>query len=201
MIKNRILLFITIVFANSCSSSINDISSNERVKLVDIGGSVAQAFQKDLFRHLSEAIGDGGAPNAISVCNLEALEITKAAQRGFPQSLEIKRVSFKFRNAKNAPDKYEAEALNYLATPQKGDAYPINTVQKINFGKETVFRFYKPMRMAEMCLQCHGSDKQISDVVAEKLTELYPNDLAVDYKRGDFRGAIRIQISKEDLLK
>jgi hypothetical protein len=182
-----------ILFTLSCSSSIDDLSNAEREKLVAFGDTIAQSFQKKLFGHLTTALGEGGAPHAITACNIDALDITKAAQIEFPKSLDIKRISFKYRNPKNAPDKYEIEALNYLADPnlKKGDTSPTNAVQKINLYAG----------MAEMCLQCHGTENHISKIVSEKLTELYPNDLAVDYDKGDFRGAIRIQISKEDLMK
>ena len=42
------------------------------------------------------------------------------------------------------------------------------------------------------CLGCHGSGDQIASNVKTMLNERYPEDEALGYKPGDFRGAIRV---------
>jgi len=41
-----------------------------------------------------------------------------------------------------------------------------------------------------MCVACHGGPEQISPEVKSKLSELYPNDKAVNYQPGQLRGAV-----------
>jgi hypothetical protein len=62
------------------------------------------------------------------------------------------------------------------------------TVVKSDGSKE--FHFAKPIVMQPMCVACHGSSDQISPEVKAKLSELYPNDKAVNYQPGQLRGAV-----------
>ena len=41
-----------------------------------------------------------------------------------------------------------------------------------------------------MCVGCHGGPEQISPEVKSKLSELYPNDKALNYQPGQLRGAV-----------
>ena len=58
--------------------------------------------------------------------------------------------------------------------------------------KEYVF-YYKPMKVKDVCLNCHGDVSKMKEGVASKLKELYPQDMAVNYKQGDFSGLISIR--------
>jgi hypothetical protein len=62
------------------------------------------------------------------------------------------------------------------------------TVAKPDGGKE--FHYAKPILMQPMCLSCHGNSEQISAEVKAKLSELYPNDKAINYEAGQLRGAV-----------
>jgi hypothetical protein len=55
------------------------------------------------------------------------------------------------------------------------------------------FRFMKAIGVKPPCLQCHGSEKEISDSVKTILREKYPHDRAIGYKPGDLRGAVSIK--------
>ena len=41
-----------------------------------------------------------------------------------------------------------------------------------------------------VCLNCHGSN--IKEPVKEKIAELYEGDKAINYKKGDLRGAFTL---------
>ena len=45
----------------------------------------------------------------------------------------------------------------------------------------------KAIPIGGLCLQCHGT--AIAPELAEKLSELYPEDKATGYREGDMRGA------------
>jgi uncharacterized protein DUF3365 len=59
----------------------------------------------------------------------------------------------------------------------------------IKNGKQT-FRYMKAISTKGMCLTCHGD--KIPSKVSEKLDELYPEDKARGFKKGDIRGAFSI---------
>ena len=48
----------------------------------------------------------------------------------------------------------------------------------------------KAIPTAEVCTKCHGVDLQ--GPVVEKLDELYPNDKARGFSKGDIRGAFTV---------
>ena len=62
------------------------------------------------------------------------------------------------------------------------------TITKSDGSKE--FHFAKPIVLQPMCVACHGGPEQISPEVKSKLSELYPNDKAVNYQPGQLRGAV-----------
>jgi hypothetical protein len=58
-------------------------------------------------------------------------------------------------------------------------------------GPDGSLRFYRTLRTAPMCLQCHGTD--VAPEVRELLEARYPEDRATGYEAGEFRGLIRVQ--------
>jgi hypothetical protein len=50
-----------------------------------------------------------------------------------------------------------------------------------------VFRYMKAIPADDVCLMCHG--KNIPDNLSAELKQLYPNDQATGFKKGDIRGA------------
>jgi hypothetical protein len=61
-------------------------------------------------------------------------------------------------------------------------------VVKPQGGKE--LHFAKPIVLQSACFACHGNPEQISPEVKSKLSELYPNDKAINYQAGQLRGAV-----------
>jgi hypothetical protein len=48
------------------------------------------------------------------------------------------------------------------------------------------------------CLNCHGNaEKDIATKTLEVIMQKYPNDLAIGYKEGDFRGLWKITFPEE----
>jgi cytochrome c551/c552 len=55
-------------------------------------------------------------------------------------------------------------------------------------------RFYKAITMEQACLKCHGSSSSMSEAVRRELAAAYPEDKAVGYREGDFRGIISVTV-------
>jgi hypothetical protein len=190
------------------------MSEMNRVKLAHIlaalcfiGFSTAQAQDSDLLsqsratslgmlkelgQKLQSAMADGGAVNAIGVCNTQAPEI--AGRVSAQNQVKLSRVGTRARNpVMGVPNDWQAKALaQFDAALARGDK-PADmefseTVVKPDGSKE--FHFAKPIVMQPMCVACHGSSDQISPEVKSKLSELYPNDKAVNYQPGQLRGAV-----------
>ena len=45
----------------------------------------------------------------------------------------------------------------------------------------------------DLCLTCHGLDDTLEPEVRHRLAELYPDDAATGFSRGDLRGAFVVQ--------
>lgn len=165
-------------------------------QVIEIGESSAMTLLKSLKGSLTSAIDEGGPANAIQFCNQEAIPLTTEVQENLGRGLEIKRTSFKYRNPDNAPDRFEEEALHYFEQlREENGELPQYYIQQIEESGE--HRYYKPLQVGGLCLNCHGDLAQIDPAVQEVLAEKYPDDLAVGYKEGDFRGVVRVSIPAE----
>jgi len=99
-------------------------------------------------------------------------------------------VSDRFREPKNKPDTFEAEALKLFQNEK--------ITYKDSF-QGSIYRYTEPLFVKKGCLKCHGKlDKDVKDPMKTILLEKYGKE-AFDYKVGDVRGIISIQIPQQDL--
>ena len=154
--------------------------------------SISQAMLKELGQKLQSAMTEGGAVNAIGVCNTQAPEI--AGRVSAQNQVKLSRVGNRARNpVMGVPNDWQAKALaQFDAGLARGDKPAemefSETITKSDGSKE--FHFAKPIVLQPMCVACHGGPEQISPEVKSKLSELYPNDKAVNYQPGQLRGAV-----------
>ena len=160
--------------------------------LLNQSRATSQGILKELGQKLQSAMADGGAVNAIGVCNTQAPEI--AARVSSQNQVKLSRVGTRARNpVMGVPNDWQAKALaQFDAGLARGDK-PADmefseTVVKPDGSKE--FHYAKPIMLQPMCVSCHGSSEQISPEVKAKLNALYPNDTAVGYLPGQLRGAV-----------
>jgi hypothetical protein len=140
-----------------------------------------------------------GVSDAIRVCSSKGLELTDSITAGVENVTAIKRTTFKYRNPKNAPDEWEMKALKmFEEAAQKKEALPASYLQKLEQNGLTTFRYYQPMKVAPLCLNCHGDKNMLTEEVSAQLANLYPEDRATGYKEGDFRGLIRVSVYLEN---
>lgn len=142
---------------------------------------------------LASAMADGGVAGALDFCSIEALALTSAITGGHDSALEVKRTTTRWRNPENAPDPYEARVLAYLEAleaEERGAAPETLTAM----GPEGSYRFYRTLRTAPMCLNCHGDTDNLDAEVLDILRERYSDDHATGYSAGEFRGVIRVQM-------
>lgn len=167
----------------------------ERVR--EIGEAASLALAGELFGRLNTEIEAQGHLGAIGFCSEEALPATGAVAEALEGGLDIKRTSSRYRNPANAPDDKELEVLQYFESEYALETDPPEYV--VQKASSLEYRYYKPLVVVPPCLACHGDPSDMEPAVREKLAELYPEDLAIGFGPGDFRGVIRVSIPTETL--
>jgi len=101
---------------------------------------------------------------------------------------QVRQVSTRYRNPKNAPDAFEVQAL--AALQQQSDASEY--FAEAEFEGARVLRYLKPFLVDQSCLECHGDP----DRAPAFIRELYPpeTDQAYHYRLGEIIGAASIVI-------
>ncbi len=126
---------------------------------------------------------------ALKMCSTSAHEMGKKYNASLPEGSSIRRTALKYRNPNNKPDATDVEVMEKL----KAD----KTFKKplvVDMGDS--FRVYKALPVKKPCLVCHGDTKKMSSSMLETLKKDYPDDMAVNFKEGDFRGVIVSTIKK-----
>ena len=169
--------------ANSSNVSTGIDFDTEKQRSIE----AVKAFATSLQAELKKGLKEGGAINAITICNTRAGLIAMDVSE--KQNLTIKRVSLKNRNPDSAPNEWQKKILeNFENRKLSGEPVTELTytdVVEIDSGKQ--FRFMKAIPTKEICITCHGEN--ISAKVKDRLDQLYPNDKARGYRPGDIRGS------------
>lgn len=148
------------------------------------GKSIAIQAYETLSGELKAAIKRGGVKEAVSYCNQNAHPILDSIAK--ERNVVINRTSLKTRNDNNKPNEAELAILKAYEKAIANQDIPGSIVERDAEGKT---HFYAPIKIQGACLKCHGSiGTDISMDDYRIIKELYPNDLATDYKVEDWRG-------------
>ena len=154
---------------------------------LDWANQAVAEYAGALKSELKAAMHSGGALEAITICNTQALVIGEEVS--LANSVNLSRVSTRNRNPNNVPNEWQAAVLaDFEARKKAGEAASElfwHEVAETDNGRE--FRYMKAIPTGGLCLQCHGT--AVAPPVAEKLAELYPDDKATGFSEGDLRGA------------
>jgi len=169
----------------SCNSSLTKGKNSQKGIPISMAENIVGLSQQTLVKTVSQKISEHGAPHAVTFCNENALPLLDSISN--IHGVSITRVSEKYRNPMNKPNKHDLVALKALS---KGN---IKYYQNKNASI-----YYAPIRIGmPTCLKCHGEAKDIDAPTLTKIKELYPFDKAVDYKIGEFRGAWKVSYAKK----
>ncbi len=127
--------------------------------------------------------------NAKTLNLLPVKTITEISDR-FSSSIEgdivIRTTSDRPRNSNNMANDFELGMIQYFKdNPQEKESFS---------QKDDAFYYTQPLRIQESCLQCHGKREDAIPSVREKYTTAY------DYKLGEIRGLLNIEIKKRDFF-
>lgn len=174
-----------------------EVPKDKEQKIAKVGEESSMKLLKTLKGELMNAMQKGGPDEAVEVCSKKAMALTSQIEKETGYS--IKRTTFKYRNPANAPDKYEAEALKYFEENIKQGKMPSYYIQALNENGKVVYRYYKPLKVEGVCLTCHGDPTLMDKNLVQKIKAIYPNDKAVGYREGDFRGVVRVTIPADKI--
>jgi hypothetical protein len=155
------------------------------------GKRIVEKSGAALMSALFQGIEKNKIAGAIKYCNVRALPLIDSLGRS--QNALIKRTSLLTRNPLDSPTPQERDILqSYLYVSQKGKALqPI--IRKL---KNDTLAYYHPILIAiPQCLSCHGKiGENIDPKDYEIIKSLYPQDKAINYQKGDFRGMWSVKI-------
>lgn len=155
--------------------------------------AAADALFARLLERLNTEYQQGGAERGVQVCAEVAQSLT--GQIGREQGVQIRRVSLKNRNPRNAPDAWERQVLQRWERELEAGKEIGEVAEWRTERGGRVYRYMRPIKIAmPLCLECHGT--QIKPEVRRLIRERYPNDKATGYQLGDLRGAFSVKISQ-----
>ena len=193
-----VIAILAIFIITGCTNDslvITDPSPEEIQRIMPAAKQVSQELLLALKTELQSAIATGGFEEAIAVCNLKAIPVSKIVEQSSSSVIRVKRTTSQYRNPFNAPDEIEKLALGYFQNLMvKNEPLPDNYIQKVSHADSAWYYFFKPIKMDILCLGCHGKPENIDPDVWNRIKELYPEDKATGYEEGDFRGLVSVII-------
>jgi hypothetical protein len=168
-----------------------ELDAETRDQVVALGGSAATQFAQTLAGRLLTEVETGGAAHAIDFCAEEAEALADGVRRDLGPGWELKRTTLRTRNPANEPDALEQRALDRFHESYEAGTLLEHHVQRTADGD---YRFYRPLMIAPLCVQCHGPRDDLDPAVRAILDERYPDDAAVGYSVGDLRGLVRVTV-------
>jgi hypothetical protein len=188
-------LLLILLFSCKEEPKVLEATNEEEARIREIGQKASAQLLNSLQKKLKTTITNQGMLSAINVCNFDAINLTDSITETMEDVLYIKRTSLRYRNPHNAPDRFEREALIYfLSTYQNTGNLPDDLIQVITDRQEISNRYYKPLVMKSLCLNCHGPSSAIAEDVKYQLRRYYPGDQAHGYNIDDFRGLVRVSM-------
>lgn len=194
--RSVIPLFALSVILSACQPAQDTKLDESEIK--QRGQKAAMALKVGLLGQLQPAMKAGGPVAALPMCKAAAPALTTAASDSMP-GISIRRTSDRVRNPDNAPDALDRKVLEIFQSAKGNKAeLPTEHVEWLPESKDSkapVARYYQPLMIKELCLNCHGAKDQIKPEVLALIQKLYPDDQATGYQAGDFRGLIRVDIA------
>ena len=193
---NRNYLFVIIAISGvfwleSCADkkpekvvkNVQYVSGADEVTYLRLGKEITDTVGATLKGNLVAAMQDGGPVNAMQFCNMEAMALTDVYSARY--NTDVKRVSDKNRNPKNAPGEKELAVLDdFKRMLEAGE--PLSP--KVVIDTEGKKNYYAPIFTGGVCFTCHGNPKNMQPELVSAIDSLYPNDKAKGYAVDELRG-------------
>ncbi|MCB9222794.1 MAG: DUF3365 domain-containing protein [Crocinitomicaceae bacterium] len=178
-------------YANSYAlEKAKNLKDPSEMSYLDRGFQFAMSTKSVLGKNLKGKINTEGTDGALEFCNLNAFHLTDSMATEF--GVKIKRVSDKNRNPNNLANNDELAIIqSFKEQLEKGEEITSTTKEMDN-----VVIGYYPILTNDMCLQCHGTSKEIKPSTAELIKQKYPNDKGIGYGVNQLRGIWVVEMQK-----
>jgi len=103
-----------------------------------------------------------------------------------PLNITVKTVSDRARNSKNQADSNELKAIEFFKKNPEQKSY-------FNDSNSEIYQYATVLKVENGCLKCHGKKEEAPIYIQNSYANAY------DYKLGEVRGIISIQIPSENL--
>jgi len=190
--KNLVLSIIVSMFLMNEYSFINakELTEMEAKRIAkqaikNVGGKLKHT--------LMQKVKKGGFANAADFCATQANNIAKEASKTLPQGVRVQRITDKPRNSLNRATIEHLKVFSYIKEKMNQGRTPPMVVKKIG---ENHFQIYKPLIIDGKCLNCHGDSSSRNQEAYKVISAKYPNDKAIGYQKGEFRGAFLVDIKR-----
>lgn len=178
----RILAVATLVIMIGCQLTNKKMERTDQ-ELKELGLDISNKAFAQLSSNLMHAIEQEGVVGAISYCQVNAYPIVDSVAQA--HGVTIKRVSNLNRNPDNAPNDIELNLITAFANQESSNSSG-DTLLNLADGSKL---YARPILLQAPCLKCHGVvGKDIVSEDYEVIKRAYPEDKAVGYSPGDFRG-------------
>jgi len=204
-----LILFIAVIAFSACSSKENtegmhekaeekiQFTEEEKKEYRGKGKEIVGVTLKSLGKNLMKSLKEKGVAHATEFCNLKASPLVDSLQK--THNVLIRRATLKPRNPENMANAQEQAVINAYLEQMKAGNTALQPVVEMS-GADTV-SFYSPIKIpAAVCLKCHGTPGQeTANSDYKKINALYPEDKAIGYKEGEFRGiwSIHFPVTEE----
>lgn len=169
----------------------NPLSAAEMQERAAKARELTHQYKERLAAGLAQALKESGPKGAIGACNTLAPELNNTLTES--SSFEIARTAVKVRNPENTADSWELRGLDAFqkeialgSDPKKMELYDVVATSE----GQRLFRYMRPIMMAEPCLVCHGPN--VAQELKSEIAQYYPDDKATGYNIGDMRGAFSL---------
>jgi uncharacterized protein DUF3365 len=152
---------------------------------------VVAEIQNTTSIELARALSSGGPGEAIRVCHLSATALIYRLHRD--EGIDAGRTAARLRIPSNAPKPWAAPIVKKYADAKAAglDGFAVDLGDKVGV--------LRPVLHRATCSPCHGLDEQLDPQVRQELKDRYVVDRATDFKVGDLRGWIWVELPKEKM--
>lgn len=151
-----------------------ELTAHQRAQL-DHAERSRGVMGQQLMGTVNAAAEEAGFAHAIDVCKEEAEPIAESVSED--RNVVLGRTSARLRNPDNQPPEW---AEDHVASDSEDQLVVLSADDTVGTAV--------PIHLAAPCANCHGHKDQLAEGVPEALEELYPDDRATGFDKGDLRG-------------
>lgn len=186
---NRLVVACLAVFVLILAACTSDTGTSEvdEQQYLSHGKSILMPFKKQLQAALKQGLASG-PDAAIAACNMRAPEIVSELSQ---QGIVVGRSSHKLRNPDNAPKQWMQPVIKAYQAHDSSKEPTLVPLGNDRYG------YAEAIDLKPMCVMCHG--QEVGGEIKQRLTQLYPEDQALGFNPGDFRGIFWAEFSSSDV--